>query len=260
MVGSWPECKSDIADCQTDTSSCPNAQAFCNQAMMGPYEASGMNPYDIRKECGSNPLCYDFDAETSWLNSAAVQKALGVSQQWQSCNMEVNQDFTDDWAKDFDQDVVPLLEGGLPVLIYAGDCDFICNWFGNRKELACVRTVCAHVENMIQGVRTGFAYRMRFAYAHFPINVTITDEGKKIEIRNFLGERRVRRITALPGVKISLTGNKDELEVSGLDIEHTGQTAALIHQSCLVRNKDIRKFLDGIYVAEKGPVGQLKAI
>lgn len=133
-------------------------------------------------------------------------------------------------------------------------------WFGNRKELACVRTVCAHVENMIQGVRTGFAYRMRFAYAHFPINVTITDEGKKIEIRNFLGERRVRRITALPGVKISLTGNKDELEVSGLDIEHTGQTAALIHQSCLVRNKDIRKFLDGIYVAEKGPVGQLKAI
>lgn len=57
MVGSWPECKSDIADCQTDTSSCPNAQAFCNQAMMGPYEASGMNPYDIRKECGSNVRC-----------------------------------------------------------------------------------------------------------------------------------------------------------------------------------------------------------
>lgn len=28
--------------------------------------------------------------------------------------------------------------------------------------------------------------------------------------------------------------------------------AALIHQSCAVKNKDIRKFLDGIYVSEKG--------
>ena len=29
-------------------------------------------------------------------------------------------------------------------------------------------------------------------------------------------------------------------------------TAALIHQATLVRRKDIRKFLDGIYVSEKG--------
>lgn len=28
--------------------------------------------------------------------------------------------------------------------------------------------------------------------------------------------------------------------------------AADIHQSCLVKNKDIRKFLDGIYVSEGG--------
>jgi large subunit ribosomal protein L9e len=28
--------------------------------------------------------------------------------------------------------------------------------------------------------------------------------------------------------------------------------AASIHQSTLVKNKDIRKFLDGIYVSEKG--------
>ena len=30
--------------------------------------------------------------------------------------------------------------------------------------------------------------------------------------------------------------------------------AALIHQSCLVKRKDIRKFLDGVYVSEKGTV------
>ena len=25
-------------------------------------------------------------------------------------------------------------------------------WFGTRKELACLRTVCSHIENMITGV------------------------------------------------------------------------------------------------------------
>jgi large subunit ribosomal protein L9e len=68
--------------------------------------------------------------------------------------------------------------------------------FGNRKGIACVRTICSHIENMIigvtkvrarRGVRArarggrgssrcapqGYAYRMRFAYAHFPINMSI---------------------------------------------------------------------------------------
>jgi large subunit ribosomal protein L9e len=36
--------------------------------------------------------------------------------------------------------------------------------------------------------------------------------------------------------------------------------AALIHQSCAIRHKDIRKFLDGIYVSEKGPIGAVTPI
>ena len=27
-------------------------------------------------------------------------------------------------------------------------------WFGKRKDLACVRTVCSHIENMMNGVKT----------------------------------------------------------------------------------------------------------
>ncbi len=34
--------------------------------------------------------------------------------------------------------------------------------------------------------------------------------------------------------------------------------AALIHQSCLVKRKDIRKFLDGVYVSEKGTVEKIE--
>ena len=36
--------------------------------------------------------------------------------------------------------------------------------------------------------------------------------------------------------------------------------AALIQMSCHVKHKDIRKFLDGIYVSEKGPIGAVKPI
>ena len=51
-------------------------------------------------------------------------------------------------------------------------------------------------------------------------------------------------------------GQKDELIVSGNSIEAVSQSAALIQQSTTVKRKDIRKFLDGLYVSEKGTVVQ----
>lgn len=125
-------------------------------------------------------------------------------------------------------------------------------WFANRKQLACVRTVCSHIENMIVGVTRGFLYKMRFVYSHFPINVAIT--GDTVEIRNFLGERRVRKVKLLEGVHYVRTdGVKDQIELSGIDIAKVSLTAAQIQQATNIRHKDLRKFLDGIYVSEKGP-------
>ena len=81
---------------------------------------------------------------------------------------------------------------------------------------------------------------MRLVYAHFPININIVEGGAKVEIRNFLGEKRVRVVKMLAGVTIARSDAvKDELIISGNDVELVSRSTSLIHQICLVRNKDI---------------------
>merc|ERR1711998_707545 len=126
-------------------------------------------------------------------------------------------------------------------------------WFGGRREIAKVRTVLSHIGNLFKGVTRGFEYKMRFVYAHFPVNVTIVKGGAEVEIRNFLGEKVVRVVTMREGVKIVRSeSTKDEVVLTGNDIDAVSQSAADIQQKCLVKNKDIRKFLDGIYVSQSG--------
>ena len=130
-------------------------------------------------------------------------------------------------------------------------------WFGNREAIASIRTVASHITNLITGVTKGYKYKMRFCYAHFPINVTNVKDGEKniVEIRNFLGEKRVRRVELLDGVTYARTADvKDQIEISGNDLSLVSLSAAKIKQATNVRNKDIRKFLDGIYVSEKGHI------
>ncbi|EPY51814.1 60S ribosomal protein L9 [Schizosaccharomyces cryophilus OY26] len=132
-------------------------------------------------------------------------------------------------------------------------------WHGSRLHNACLRTVRSIINNMIVGVTQGFRYKMRLVYAHFPININLSENGTVVEIRNFLGERITRVIKCLPGVTVSMSANvKDELIIEGNSLENVSQSAANIKQICNVRNKDIRKFLDGIYVSERGNISELE--
>ncbi|KAG6378683.1 ribosomal protein L6, alpha-beta domain-containing protein [Boletus reticuloceps] len=125
-------------------------------------------------------------------------------------------------------------------------------WQGGRKHVACLNTIKSLINNMIIGVTKGFLYKMRAVYAHFPINTIVQDSGRKLEIVNFLGEKAIRFVDMLEGVTVSESkAQKDELALEGNDIENVSQSAASIQGSCKVRNKDIRKFLDGIYVSER---------
>jgi large subunit ribosomal protein L9e len=131
-------------------------------------------------------------------------------------------------------------------------------WFGGHKHLACIRTICAHIKNMIKGVTKGFEFKMRSAYAHFPINLSIVDAKKTIEIRNFVGEKIVRRVPMLNGVTIDVTDQKDEIVLRGADLQNVSQSAATIQNLTKVKNKDIRKFLDGIYVSERSTIEKVE--
>jgi len=117
----------------------------------------------------------------------------------------------------------------------------------HRKAIAMVGTVCSHINNMIKGVTKGFTYKLKIVYAHFPISVKV--EGDKILIENFIGERAPRVAKIVGDVKVIVKG--DDVLVQGINIEEVGQTAANIEQATKIKNKDPRKFLDGIYVYEK---------
>merc|ERR1712118_61696 len=86
------------------------------------------------------------------------------------------------------------------------------------------------------------------------------DRGRRQILRDSqLGEKIVRRIDMLGDTKVSKTDTKDEIQVEGTDIELVGRSAALINQSRAVKKKDIRKFLDGVYVAAYGAGDEMKS-
>lgn len=62
---------------------------------------------------------------------------------------------------------------------------------GARKNIAALRTVRTIINNLVIGVIKGFRYKMRYVYAHFPINVNIEKNNEtglfEVEIRYVCG-------------------------------------------------------------------------
>lgn len=138
MLSNQERCLSLIQNCYDSESvwSCVPAAIYCNNGQIGPYQKTGRNVYDIRGECEGGSLCYTgLDYIDEYLNKEEVKAALGAEvESYESCNFDVNRNFlfAGDWMKPYHKAVTTLLDSGLPVLIYAGDKDFICNWLGNE--------------------------------------------------------------------------------------------------------------------------------
>merc|ERR1712216_638267 len=133
MKDALPKCLGLVSGCNAGWEvSCGSAFGVFNVGETVPYSQTGYNPYDMRIKCEKPPLCYDFDSVATFLNNPYNQKLLGVSMEWASCNMQVNEAFHDDFMFPYSDKIPPMLEDGIDVLIYAGDVDFICNWLGNK--------------------------------------------------------------------------------------------------------------------------------
>lgn len=117
-----------------------------------------------------------------------------------------------------------------------------------RVDASLVGTARAHIKNMIKGVTTGFTYRLKVVYAHFPMNIKVVD--REIRIENFMGERSARVAKIAGNVAVSVEG--DDVVVSGIDKESVSQTAANIQRVTKIRDYDSRVFSDGVFVYVRG--------
>lgn len=138
MQNAQPRCNNLINSCYSAQSAwvCTPAAMYCNNAMMNPFQQTGKNVYDVRAMCGKSSLCYDDMAFVDqYLNQNQVKQAVGANiQTYTGCNFDVNRNFLNagDWMKPFYTHISDVLAKNVPVLVYAGDKDYICNWLGNQ--------------------------------------------------------------------------------------------------------------------------------
>ncbi|KAG5995011.1 hypothetical protein E4U52_000478 [Claviceps spartinae] len=130
MKSAEPECLRQIKECYDlgNPNTCSSASDYCNTHVLRVW---GGNIYDILHPNGTRKASY----ATEFLRESSTKKALGVevTRQYEECNMDVYDDFVvaGDWMSSVSLRVIPGILAQIPMLIYAGDLDYICNWLGN---------------------------------------------------------------------------------------------------------------------------------
>jgi len=133
-----PGCKDVLYACQTNTSACLEMDATCGQLILA-LSSAHRNMFDVRLECFNvedGTDCYNMTTVTEYLNSAPVRTYLNVSTStpaWEMCSAQVGASFAADIGKDLSPLLAELLDNdALRVLIYNGDADMMCSWYGAR--------------------------------------------------------------------------------------------------------------------------------
>ncbi|KAG6331591.1 hypothetical protein ID866_7500 [Astraeus odoratus] len=119
---------------------CEAATDFCNKELVNPFDATGMNPYDLSKKCEDpENLCYPATKYTKrYLDKPTIREALNVDSsvsEFSSCSNDVYNAFDnalDEYHPTYSH-VAELLDRGVRVLIYVGTYDLVCNWIGNEQ-------------------------------------------------------------------------------------------------------------------------------
>lgn len=125
-------------------------------------------------------------------------------------------------------------------------------WNGNSKEQSKVKTCASIIKNAINGCMHGYRYIVKAASIHFPMSIDIEEDGKLILVKNFLGEKAVRRFFISNDVCARHGDAKDVVVFEGKSIEDVSQCVGTLINGCRERKRDNRVLLDGFYILKKG--------
>ena len=128
-----------------------------------------------------------------------------------------------------------------------GDEIVIGNKVSTKKEKKLMNTLTAHLKNMVKGVQEKFVYELKICSSHFPMTVSV--EGNKAVIKNFLGEKENRECSIPEGVEIEV--KKDIITIKSVDKNLAGQASANFEKATIVKGRDKRVFQDGVYIINK---------
>ncbi|HLP79534.1 MAG TPA: 50S ribosomal protein L6 [Acidobacteriota bacterium] len=117
----------------------------------------------------------------------------------------------------------------------------------NQREKMHIRTLEAHIKNMIAGAQKPYSYELKICSGHFPMTAAL--KGSKFELKNFLGEQHPRSLEIKPGAKVTVSGAM--ITVEATDKELAGRVASDLEQLTRIANRDRRIFQDGIYMTKK---------
>lgn len=116
-----------------------------------------------------------------------------------------------------------------------------------KREKSKIYSFAAHTKNMMMGAMNGCVYKLKICASHFPMSVTMN--GKEIQVKNFLGEKVPRIIKIKENVTVKIQG--EIITVESADRELAGNTASKIEHLTFIAKKDRRVYQDGIYITEK---------
>lgn len=116
-----------------------------------------------------------------------------------------------------------------------------------KKEKKMINTITAHIKNMFKGIKDKFVYELKIVFSHFPVTAEV--KGKKVLIKNFLGEKTPRQADIPEGAEVEV--KKEIILVKSNDKEIAGRAAASIERATNIRLRDRRIFQDGIFITNK---------
>ncbi|KAF4738817.1 hypothetical protein FOZ63_019034 [Perkinsus olseni] len=145
MAQDLKTCETKIVKCNSggpggppDLVACADATKFCDSAALTPVENRGRSKYDVRTSTGKEGKFFKTNpgSAVGFLRRRDVQTKLGVTklgvpQAFVQSNLEVREAFSEFTAYDTTSFVVDLLDGGIEVVVLAGNYDYITNAIGN---------------------------------------------------------------------------------------------------------------------------------